>query len=234
MATYVGTVDGSADASGLTVATSSGIAVNAGDVLLVVTKYEGGTDPGSDGCTVTDNASGGSNAYTQRAYERHSSDNIAIHIHGAIAKASETLTVTSTLSQTNPYKLIAVMVGRPATGKPFAYDNQASSEFLGGTYTPPATKSTGSFAVYGAGGFAVAAVAPYDAATKTAGSGWTMGYNPETGTLFTAVEYRVLNGESSIEGDFSINTLAPSIVIAAVAYKELSTVVFRTVTARRV
>lgn len=185
MATHVGVVTGDDNASGLSLATSSGIAVQAGDCIVVFSKWE----DGSTTATISDNAAGSSNTYTNRSTVNHSNASLCTRMHTAIAKASETLTITQTLSVSRSFRRCWVLVGRPAGGTVFFYEGGVSAQ---GT---SAAASSGALSIWGAG-YSVAAFGEFAGATWTPGSGWTEAIDNNA-----MAEYRLPTGATSITGD---------------------------------
>ena len=72
-------------------AAQAGVAVVAGDLIIVGTS----NDSGSTTNSCSDNASGGTNTYSQVG-TGYAGGNCVVNIFYAIAKASETLTITCT------------------------------------------------------------------------------------------------------------------------------------------
>lgn len=211
MATHVGGVQGSASGSGTGLNTSSSLAVQAGDVILVASKWEGAVTTDA----ITDNAAGGSNVYTGRVSHSHPDGEPHGFVHTAIAKASETLTFTQTLGAARVWRSIHVAVGRPAASKTFAYDNAASANSPSGADN--ANPATGAYAVAGIGGYAAAFVAEFTSRTYTPGTGWTE--LSEAGSSYS--EYRVLTTETSINGDATLDS-AMRWVATSAAFKEVA------------
>jgi hypothetical protein len=209
MTSYVDAASSKQDASGTTTNSTTSIAVTAGDLILIFSKFEG--DGTSTTCTISDNAGGGTNVYTSRANKNHASANLWAWMHSAIAKASETLTFTQTFSAAQSFRNFHITVHRPTASTTFAYDNAIATD-NSGTSTP----STGSFAVAGVGGAAMASFAEYNSGTWTQGTGWT-----ERIDSAAYSETRILTNETTIDGTATWTATDSSIALA-VAFKEES------------
>jgi hypothetical protein len=196
------------DASGTTTNSTTSIAVTAGDLILAFSKYEGGAGAT---CTISDNAGGGTNTYTQRTSKSHGSANLSAFMHSAIAKATETLTFTQTFSGAQTFRNFHITVHRPSASTTFAYDNAIATD-----NSATSTPSTGSFAVAGVGGAAMASFAEYNSGTWTQGTGWT-----ERIDSAAYSETRILTNETTIDGTATWTATDSSIAIA-VAFKEES------------
>lgn len=208
MASHIGSAWGANDASGTALAASTTIAVNAGDLLLVFCKHEGAVTT----IVASDNAGGGSNAYTGLTIESHTNGDLHARWCWAIAKASETLTFTVTLGAARAYRKTAVLVGRPTASFTFDLDNQATAESIGGTVN----HTTSSYATAGGAGYACAGFGEYTVATWTPGTGWT-----EAIDQVFYVEYRLLTNESSILGA-ATSTASMECAIVSAAFKEVA------------
>jgi len=183
------------------------VAVQAGDAIFVFSKWE---DTTGITVSVTDNASGGSNTYTNRTDEQ-SASGPCVEMTTAIAKASETLTITSGTGSSVPWRRTWVIVARPTSGYEFVYDNGQD-----GTGTSP-NYTTGSYTVSGGAGFAVVGVGEYASTTYTPGSGWIE--TLDSNSCFAA--YQILTTETSIAGTATGTTM--QFAAASVAMKEQAT-----------
>jgi hypothetical protein len=207
MGSHVATASGTTDSSVTTLAASSSVAVQAGDAIFVVSNYDGSLVV----VTPTDNASGGSNSYIERSVANYPSVFVC-HTHVAIAKASETLTVSTNLDAARPYVSVHVIVARPTSGYEFVFDAQRSAYETGSS----TAATTGAFTIAGAGGFAVTGCGAYaSGVTFTAGTGWTLA--SQVG--YMGSQYRAITNETSITGEITLST-ATQWVITAVALKE--------------
>lgn len=204
--TYVSHTNGPYQDSAETTSVVSSVAVQAGDLIMVAAKHEG---LGGVTYSVADNASGGSNVYTQRAAgDSYGSDpNVTVKMFTAVAKASETLTITVTRSTATGFNSAKVCVARPPTGETWIFDNAVGAGSPSGGNNAP---TTGSMSVNGGHHFAWTASWDDSASTYTAGSGWTENGLGNNGTA----EYRIFHdlasvtGDSSVTGDFSLNQTA--------------------------
>jgi hypothetical protein len=193
---------------------NTSVVVQAGDLIVAAMSWEDDTHT----CTMTDNAAGGSNVYTQRAYSFNTSGGghlTNIVLSCAIAKASETLTVTHTLNSimNGNYTANYVAVFRPTSGKQFIFSNAKAA----GAASQSTGATTGSFALHGNAGAAFALARPYHAGTWTVGSGWT---HPTVSASTAYPEYRILTNETTLTGDATFST-GTDWTIAAVAYREV-------------
>jgi hypothetical protein len=204
-ATHISATQTQSDSSTTSI-NRTGVAVNAGDLIVVFDKWEDGDAT----LTVTDNASGGSNTYTNLT-KRSVTGNVYGQLAWAVAKATETLTVTCGISPARPYKRLHVHVARPASGYSFQFDAEAGA--AGSSNSP----STGAFTVAGGTGYAVVAVGEYTVVQYTPGSGWTEAIDSNS---FSA--YRLLTTETSITGNATCSGNMDWVAVAG-AWKTVST-----------
>lgn len=211
-ATYVSLTDVESSGSISAISLAS-IAVQQGDLIFVAPSWE--DNSARTVSSVTDNAAGGSNTYTQRASARNSTSayETNVWLYCGIAKASETLTISANLSGSltaNFYGMV-VVVARPPSGKVFSYDNAA-----GAAATATGTSAaTGSFSASGGAGFAFCHIRDYNGATWTPGSGWTQ---PALENSSRLIEYDVLTNETTLNGNGTISAGTWWTAVAA-AYK---------------
>lgn len=181
-------------------ATSTSIAVNAGD-LLVVSVFGEGADTT---LSATDNASGGSNTYTGLTKRRNTANgDMGGQLFWAIAKASETLTFTANWASARPWNKVHAWVARPTSGYTFALDVENTAEF----------SSTGDLTlalsgVAGGAAYAVTALAEYFDPFQlwtAAEAGWTADYNrgDNSGGNREYAAHKVLTTETAIDGGAS-------------------------------
>lgn len=196
--------------SGQASITQGGVAVQSGDCIIVFASHE---DSGSV-TGVDDNASGGSNVYTERHADASTTTATFQRVFTAIAKASETLSVTAHFGSTPVFEECCVFVGRPASGKQFVYD-AAGGQGCGGT--PNGNATTGSVTVAGTGGYAAAIAKPYSPGNWGDVSGWT----DDNGSNGPTRAYRILTNETSIVYNPVYDT-ATDWVANLAAFKEVS------------
>jgi len=114
----------SAGAAAVSADVTGAVAVQAGDLIIAI----GGAETAADNTTVTDNAAGGSNAYTQIGTKLSSA--FMANWFWAIAKATETLTITISGGDGVSTDLALVAIFRnsigPLTGTPLRGSAQQS------------------------------------------------------------------------------------------------------------
>jgi hypothetical protein len=156
------------------------VAVQAGDLLVGFTKWEDGTGPSP---SMTDNASGGSNTYTLREQRADSGSNFTnVIAWTAVAKASETLTVTASIGASRVYRRTSVIVFRPASGYTWQFAD-SSNDGSDGTATTNNTAgsvtldgSTPGVSAYAVGEYATVTFTPFTGFTELVDNSWTYGY----------------------------------------------------------
>lgn len=206
----IGTTGNNNDVTATSIAGSATIAVQTGDLIVVLAKHEGL----STTITTTDNAAGGSNTYTELTYDRHANDDIGIRLAWAVAKASETLTFTVNFAASRPYRGIVVWVFRSTTGT-WALHEEVIAQATSGD------PSAGTLTAGGTDGAAVAGFGLYyDPGAQTPGTDWTEDYDV---AWLVYGESRILTNETTMtanmsdvaEGTFSWLTAAASFKVVA-------------------
>jgi hypothetical protein len=114
-----------------------------------------------------------------------------VKFYSAIAKATESITVTATYSSAYPpFQDFVMMVGRPSKGKKLEFD---VSKVAGAPDGGSVTADTGSATLSGLGGIAFGYTCTYGAGISTLDADWTTIYY--SGNTFA---YKVLTNETSL------------------------------------
>lgn len=184
---------GTDSSGGTSTATADALSVTAGDLIVVICKWEGAL-AGST-CSVSD----GTDTYSAvSTVQGHTNNDLNLQLFWAVATTTGTRTITSTLTSARSWRRLGAMSftkGSGATGWALGNTVQGTN---GNTNASPTAGSlsatTSCVAVMGSG--------LYNDRTLTAGSGWTAPSELATTTMVCG-EYQLLSGSASLTCDGS-------------------------------
>lgn len=182
---------GTDNSSGTSTATADTLAVTAGDLIVVICKWE----QALAGSTVT--VADGTDTYSAATTaQAHTNNDLNMQMFWTVATTTGTRTITSTHSAARTFRRIAAMSftkGAGATG--WALGNTVQGTNGNSNASPTAgslSATTSCVAIMGSG--------LYGDRTLTAGTGWTTQAEVATNVMICA-EYQLLSGSASLTCD---------------------------------
>lgn len=184
---------GTDNSSGTSTATADALAVTAGDLIVVVAKWE----QALAGSTVT--ISDGTDTYAAATTAQgHTNNDLNMQMFWTTATTTGTRTITATHSAARTFRRLAAMSITPTSGYTWSIGNTGQGTNGNSNATPTAGSVTGV-----AAGVAVMGSGLYGDRNFTAGTGWTV--PTEFATTNMAVMEYDLTPSGTITGDGSFS-----------------------------